>query len=572
MAGRCGGPNVYCRVHLFLPALPLIRHLLVTLAACPLLYTFLPAQPWNDKTHLSRQDTLRGSVTAERKWWDLLHYDLRIKPDYATRTIRGHNTITYQVVERTPKAAMQLDLQPPLRIDSVRYDGKASVSFTRTGSVWYLHLPGQRQKSVHSVTVYYSGTPHPAANPPWDGGWVWAKDSLDRPWMTTACQGIGASTWYPCKDHQGDEPDRGASLSITVNDPLVGVANGRLQSVTPHGDRTTTYQWVVTQPINNYNLCPYIGAYVNLHETYPGEKGDLEMSYWVLDYNREKVLSHLAPQARRMMKSFEGWFGPYPFYEDSYKLVDAPGYGMEHQSAVAYYGYRNGNRGKDYSGTGWGLHWDFLLVHESAHEWFGNSITAADPADKWLHEGFACYADVLFMHDYLGERAGNEYVVGTRRNIWNDEPIIGPYGVGKEGSSDMYPKARNLLHMLRALIGDDAKFRNILRGMNSRFYHRTVTSSEVEDYFSREAGKDFSQLFDQYLRTTQVPVLEYAIKGGVLAYRYTNCLPGFAMPVRITAGADYWLTPTTAWQQMPLPAGADTLTVDDRFYIGVEKR
>jgi len=536
-----------------------------------LLSSYLSAQSWNDKKHLSHQDTLRGSITAERKWWDVLYYDLIIKPSFTTKTISGYNIITYKVVDQEPKALMQIDLQQPLNIDSVLYNDQGKVTFTNISSVWYISLPQQNKSAINTVTIYYSGSPHAAALPPWDGGWVWKQDKLGRPWMTVACQGIGASIWYPCKDHQEDEPDKGASLTMTVPNPLVAVANGRLKFKKQNTDNTTTYKWAVVNPINNYNLCPYIGSYIDISETYQGLKGDLDMSYWVLDYNYGKAKSHLLPQAKQMIKSFEKWFGPYPFYEDSYKLVDAPGYGMEHQSAVAYDGYQNGNRGKDFSGTGWGMKWDFLLVHESAHEWFGNSITAKDPADKWLQEGFACYADVLFMQDYLGESAANEYVIGTRRNIWNNEPIIGPYNVGKEGSSDMYPKARNMLHMIRFIINDDEKFRNILVGMNKQFYHQTVTTAQIEEYINKKSGIDFRKVFDQYLRTLQIPVFEYKIENKVLEYRFTNCLPDFSMPVKINVGSDLWITPTTDWQNFSSPISVKAITVNNNFYLNIRK-
>lgn len=318
-------------------------------------------------------------------------------------------------------------------------------------------------------------------------------------------------------------------------------------------------------------MSPSIGAYVNISENYKGIQGNLEMSYWVLDYNYQKAIDHLLPEARKMMKSFEYWLGPYPFYEDSYKIVDAPGYGMEHQSAVAYQGYKFGNRGADFSKTGWGLKWDFLLVHESAHEWFGNSITAKDPADKWLQEGFACYADVLYMQDYLPKDAGHQYVVGTRRNIWNNEPVIGPYGVGKEGSSDMYPKSRNMLHMIRAIIDDEEKFRNIFIGMNRRFYHQTVSSRQIEQYIIKESGIDFSSLFDQYLRSTQIPVFEYTLTDQVLSYRLTNCLANLWMPIKIHIGVTKWVKVTTAWQRINLPEKTDTLIVDDHFYLDLHR-
>ena len=320
------------------------------------LFNFTQAQSWNDKTHLSYQDTLRGSVTPEREWWNVLYYDITVKPDFISKSIIGSNTIKYKVVRSNSKASMQIDLQKPLKIDSVLLNNKSKINFENKGNVWHLKLFNQHKESINSVTIYYSGKPHEAVMPPWDGGWVWTTDSLGRPWITVACQGIGASTWYPCKDIQSDEPDSGASLTIIVPDTLVAVANGRLEFEKQNNNHTKTYKWNVVNSINNYDICPYIGKYVSIKETYKGLKGNLDMSYWIMDYNYEKAKIHMIPQVHLMMKSFEHWFGAYPFYEDSYKLVDAPGYGMEHQSAIAYgNGYINGNHGKDYSSTGFGM-------------------------------------------------------------------------------------------------------------------------------------------------------------------------------------------------------------------------
>lgn len=292
------------------------------------------------------------------------------------------------------------------------------------------------------------------------------------------------------------------------------------------------------------------------------------MSFWVLDYNYNKAKTHLIPQADLMMKCFEYWFGAYPFYEDGYKLVDAPNYGMEHQSAIAYgNGYKNGNHGEDFTGTGWGMRWDFLIVHESAHEWFGNSITAKDPADNWIHESFACYADVLYMKDYLSGKAGNDYVIGARRNIHNDEPIIGPYNVGKIGGSDMYPKGRNMLHMIRQVINDDQKFRNLLIELNRRFYHQTVSTKQVEEFINSSSGVDFTKIFNQYLHTTQIPIFEYKIKKNELEYRFTNCLENFSMPIKISTMPEKWITPTTEWKKLTLLNKQTNINVDNNFYI-----
>lgn len=538
-----------------------------------LLVISINAQPWNDKTHLTHYDTLRGSITPERKWWDVLYYDIAIQPSFTLKKLIGRNIITYKVINDKQSPLMQIDLQQPLIIDSVLLNSKTNISWKKEGNAWFLKLPNQNKSDIGNVTIYYSGSPHEAAMPPWDGGWIWTKDSLNRPWITVACQGIGASIWFPCKDHQSDEPDHGASLTMTVPDTLVAVANGRLQWKKKNDDNTTTYRWAVINPINNYNICPYVGKYVNITETYKGLKGNLDLNYWVLDYNYNKAKLHLLPQVNLMLKSFEHWLGAYPFYEDGYKLVDAPNYGMEHQSGIAYgNGYKNGNHGIDYSNTGWGMKWDFLIVHESAHEWFGNSITAKDIADMWIQESFACYADVLYMKDYLSDRAANEYVIGTRKNIHNDEPIVGPYNVGKEGSSDMYPKGRNMLHIIRNIINNDKKFRELLIGLNKLFYHQTVTTKQIESYITEKSGINFSKVFDQYLRTIQIPTFEYKITDKLLQYRFTNCIKNFSMPIRITHDSVKWIIiiSTTEWKKLNITSKISSVTVDNNFYINIK--
>jgi aminopeptidase N len=526
----------------------------------------------------TRQDTLRGSNGEERSWWDVLHYDINVIPDFNLKSIAGKTTIQYKVVKERRSDYLQLDLQQPLQLDTIFYDGKMYINYPakpyyNEGNVWHIPLPKSTLNSVHSISVAYHGNPTIAKRPPWDGGWIFTKDALGRQWMSVACQGLGASVWYPCKDYQGDEPDLGADLTINVPDSLIAVANGRLKEKKSN-DGITSWTWQVKNPINNYNIIPYIGKYVNWTETYEGEKGKLDCSYWVIDYNLEKAKEQFK-QVPMMLKAFEYWLGPYPFYEDGYKLIEAPHLGMEHQSAVAYgNGFRNGYRGRDLSGSaaGWGLKWDFIIVHESGHEWFANNITTVDIADMWVHEGFTNYSETLFTEYYYGKEAGSDYCIGTRKLIQNDKPIIGPYGVNKEGSSDMYYKGGNMLHTIRHVINDDEKFRQILRGLNSTFYHKVVTTQDIENYMSKQSGKDLSKIFDQYLRTTKIPVLEYKFKGDNMYYRWSNCVEGFNMPVKLEV-LDDWLKTTTEWKTVAVTEGIlkDGLKIDRNFYINVKK-
>ena len=529
----------------------------------------------------SHQDTLRGTVGPERSWWDVIHYDLSVTPDYNARTISGRTVIQYKVLPNQKSDYMQIDLQQPLMIDTLFYDGKLYINYPakpyyNEGNVWHVPLPRAQVNSIHSLTVAYHGKPRIAVRAPWDGGWIFTKDEKGRPWMTVACQGLGASVWYPCKDHQSDEPDNGATLSITVVDSLVAVGNGRLKEKTP-GNGVTTWTWEVKNPINNYDIIPYIGKYVNFTDTLMGEKGKLDCSYWVLDYNLEKAKQQFGRDVKAMIHCFEYWFGPYPFYEDSYKLVESSHLGMEHQSATAYGNhyvngyYMGGNSGADLSGSGWGMKWDYIIVHESGHEWFGNNITTNDIADMWVHEGFTDYSEPLFVECMWGRQAADEYTRGLRRNIDNDKPVIGPYGVNKEGSGDMYAKGANMLHTIRQVINDDEKFRSILRGLNKDFYHKTVDSRQVEMYMSQKSGIDLSKIFEQYLRTTKIPVLEYKMNGRKLSFRWTNCVEGFNMPLQLGTAKVLTITPTTNWQQMELPADYSITDINKNFYITVKK-
>jgi aminopeptidase N len=536
------------------------------------------AQSFKFQQTFTRHDTLRGSLGPGRTWWDVTHYDVWFKPNPADSTISGTSGISFKVTGQ--QTFMQVDLQQPLRLDSaflVHPGGKIESIPAKTvkrdsNCLFFKQLPALEPNSIYKLVIKYHGRPRLARFPPWDGGLIWRTSASGAPWISIACQGLGASVWYPCKDHQSDEPDS-AALHITCPDTLVGVGNGRLRGKTKNPDKTTTWHWAVTSPINSYCIIPYIGKYTHFGDLFNGEQGALNMDYWVLEENLEKAKKQFA-DAVKMMVAFEHWFGPYPFYKDSYKLVEAPHLGMEHQSATAYgNGYKNGYYGRDLSGTGWGLKWDFIIVHESGHEWFANNITTKDIADMWVHEGFTNYSETLFTDYYFGTPAGNEYCRGLRKNIMNDKPVIGPYGVNQEGSGDMYNKGANMIHILRQLINDDEKFRSILRGLNSDFRHSTVTSRQVEEYISLKAGRDFSKIFDQYLRTTKIPVLQYKIKKGALTYQWTNCVEGFNMPVKVKLGDTeaILLNPTDKPQALKLKGKVASLAADPNFYIRTER-
>jgi len=522
--------------------------------------------------NFTRQDSLRGTITPERAWWDLLHYNLEVEVFPNTKSIQGVNTVTFKALKKGE--IIQLDLQKPMKIDKV-VQGDQELEVVSEGSAHFIQLPKKQKKnSEGSIVVYFSGKPRIAKNPPWDGGFSWKKDSAGKPFIATSNQGIGSSVWWPNKDHPYDEPNQGIDLKITCPKDLVAVGNGRLVSSIPYSvenDTTHTWHWKVINPINNYGVNVNVGNYASFSEKFEGLKGTLDMEYWVLKQNLEKAKEQFQ-QAPMMIEAFEYWFGPYPFYEDSFKLVEVPYLGMEHQSSVTYGNlYGNGYLGRDLSGTGWGLKFDFIIIHEGGHEWFANNITNKDVADMWIHEGFTAYSESLYLNYHISKEAASEYVIGTRRMIQNDRPIIGSYGVNKRGSSDMYYKGANTLHTLRQLVNDDDKWRDMLNKLNKIYYHQTVSSKEVEEFFSSEMKTDLSTFWEQYLRTTQVPKLLYKIENGTFTYKYTNVVEGFNMPLQIIIDEDQkWIYPTSEWQSEKITESTKTISVKADFYVESE--
>ena len=537
--------------------------LLIVLLLTPVLS--LNAQDGHsDNTSFTKQDTLRGSITPQRAWWDLTYYDLDIKVDPENKFISGKNTIQYKVLAND--SVMQIDLQPPMKLLKVVQNGK-ELKIQDHGNAHFISLiDTQKIDDINHLTVHYEGHPKEAERAPWDGGISWKKDNNGNHFIASSCQGLGASVWWPCKDHMYDEVD---SMQISVNVPskLTNVSNGRLRRIERIGD-TKTFTWVVKNPINNYGVNINIADYANFSEVYDGQGGNLDMDYYVLRYNLEKAKEQFK-QAPMMMEAFEHWFGQYPFYADSFKLVEAPYLGMEHQSSVTYgNGFKNGYLESDLSGTGWGLKFDFIIIHEAGHEWFANNITNKDVADMWIHEGFTAYSENLYLDYHFGKEASSEYVIGTRKRIQNDRPLIGHYNVNKAGSDDMYYKGSNLLHTLRQLIKDDEKWRKILRKINVEFYHETVTTKQIEDFLSKETGIDLKAFFNQYLRSTMVPTLEYTVKKKTLKYRWTTIVDGFDMPIQIKINnKEQWLFPKSEWQEITLDSKIDDFEIDVDFYV-----
>ena len=511
--------------------------------------------------NFTKQDTLRGSITPERAWWDLVYYhlDISVKPD--EKFIEGSNTITYNVLNSSDR--LQVDLQSPLKITKVEQNGNL-LDYESQGNAHFIKLVDKQKKgTIQSLKVYYEGYPKEAVRAPWDGGLSWKRDTNGKHFVATSCQGIGASIWWPNKDHMYDEVD---SMLISVNVPkdLVNVSNGRLKKIDEYED-SKTYHWFVSNPINNYGVNINIGDYVSFSEVYNGEKGPLDMVYYVLRDNIERARTHFK-DAPKMMDAFEYWFGPYPFYEDSFKIVEVPYLGMEHQSSITYGNkYMKGYLGRDLSRTGWGLKFDYIIIHEAGHEWFANNITYKDIADMWVHESFTTYSENLFLDYHYGNEAASDYVIGTRDGISNSSPMIGPYGVNKRGS-DLYTKGANLLHTLRQIAKDDEIWRMILRGLNSEFYHQTVDTKQIEEFISSKIGFDLTTFFDQYLRDIRIPNLEYSISNGLLTYRWIDVIDNFTMPLEIEVlGENIWIYPTT--KKKSIEINSDRIKIDRDYYV-----
>ncbi|HYK12089.1 MAG TPA: M1 family metallopeptidase [Gemmatimonadales bacterium] len=514
-------------------------------------------------TVYTRADTLRGSNGPARAWWDASFYDLHVLVNPADSSVRGWNGITYKVLK--PAQDMQIDLQTPLVADSIIQDRKKLAS-RRDGNAFFVTLKAvQRVGETKTVTVYYHG--QPGHDRPRNPGFTWAHDSLGNLWIATSNELTGASIWWPLKDYAGDEPDS-QRIAITVPDPLIDVSNGRLRSTTHHADQTTTYEWFVADPINTYDVAVNAGLYTHFSDTLQGEGGTLSLDFWPIAYHTDTARGQWK-QATPMLQCFEHWYGPYAWYKDGYKLIEQSYLGMEHQSGIAYGNkFMKGYLGRDLSGTGLGLSWDYIVIHESAHEWWGNNVSTNDAGDLWIHESLATYSEGIYTECQKGKTAGEAYIIGLRKAISNRYPIQGPHGVVGWYHNDIYMKGANVFNTLRQVVDDDARWRDILRGIQKTFWHQTVSGHQVETYIAQQAGIDLSRFFDQYLRTTKVPEFDYKVDGTTLSYRWSNVVPGFDMPIRveIPGSGTHLLKPTEEWQTVPVASGGQP-TVDENFYV-----
>ena len=522
----------------------------------------------DQKNNTTRQDTLRGSITPERSWWDLNYYHLDISVNPEKKYIEGSNSVYYTVL--SSNNVMQIDLQEPLELLMAEQDGK-ELEIQKEGNAYFINLKrNQIVGSLEKIKLFYKGNPREAVNAPWDGGISWEKDDNGNHFIASSCQGLGASVWWPNKDHMYDEVD---SMKISVNIPkgLTNVSNGRLLEI-EEKKNSNTFHWFVNNPINNYGVNINIGDYVRFSEVYDGENGNLDLDYFVLSYNLAKAKEQFK-QVPMMIEAFEHWFGPYPFYEDSFKMVEAPYLGMEHQSSITYgNGYTNGYKGSSYpSNSKWGLKFDYIIIHEGGHEWFANNITYRDIADMWIHEGFTTYSENLYVEYFYGKEAGAEYVISSRKGISNFKPIItGEYGVNRESSGDIYAKGANVLHTLRQLTKDDELWRDTLRGINKDFFHQTVSSNQIENYISKKLNINLKKFFDQYLRDTRIPIFEYEINDGELKYRWSNVINGFNMPIEINLdNKSIKLFPVMDWKYLKTIEG--NIEINKNYYVKSNK-
>lgn len=548
-----------------------ISYLIVFLFLLPCL---AKGQLLSNKNEFTRKDSLRGQLTPLRTCYDVTYYHLDIDVDIPKRSIAGSNLIKFKTISDFNR--IQIDLFDNMVIDKILYK-KKKLKYSREFNAVFIDFPSQiKANTVDSITIHFSGTPLQANRAPWDGGFDWKKDSNNKPWVASANQGIGASLWWPNKDHQSDEPDS-VLISVTVPKELMNVSNGRLRNIEPIGKKKLKFNWFVSNPINNYNIAINIGDYVHFQDRFNGEKGPLDIDYYVLRENVDRAKPHFEANVKPMLKAFEYWFGPYPFYEDSFKLIETSHLGMEHQSGIAYGNrFLNGYLGRDGSGTGWGLKWDFIIIHEAGHEWFGNNITAADIADMWIHESFTNYSEALYIDYYFGKKAGQEYIYGNRSAILNKKPIQGQYHVNNEGSGDMYNKGGVLHNMIRTIIADDDKWRSILRGLNAKFYHQQVNYDDIVHYINQESGLNFNSIFEQYVKTTAIPILSITESAdGKVQAKWKNTVANFEMPIAIGTADDHLktITITNKDQTLDIPnITKENIKIDTfNYYIEVQK-
>lgn len=552
--------------------MPMFKPFALAFLFVALSLSFRAGAQQSKKYVLTRDDTLRGALTPIRTCYDVTHYNLQVKVDVKKRSISGRCAMRYKVMDDFD--SIQIDLTARMKIDKIIFNGQ-ELKYRRWLNSVFIRFPEKQQRGdVGEITVYYAGTPAAAKNAPWDGGFSWKKDAKGRDWIGVTCEGIGPSVWWPCKDHLSDEPDS-MRMTFTVPTGMSCISNGMLVDTVQQGDGNTSWTWKVSYPINLYNATMNLGHYSFFADTFLSEQGMLPLHYYVLDYNLPQAMLQFQ-QVNTMLGCFEKYFGPYPFVRDGYKLVETPYYGMEHQSAIAY--------GNDYINNKAGF--DYIIIHESAHEWWGNHVSASDYADLWIHEGFATYAEALYLECTRSSADATEYLKGNRWQIRDSFALVGPRGVNFDGSQldgDMYPKGAWIIHTFRSVLNDDSLFFSIIRGIQKEFGGKTVSTDDVVNYINKAAGQNYTPFFSQYAYQPAPPVFEYKLKqkgkNTVLSYHLKTAVAGFEMPIEVTNSYSYLfgkqiktymrLEASNEWQTITIPdfEAKDFDINTDKFYV-----
>jgi len=537
----------------------------------------LKANTGDTMHHYTHIDSLRGSLNPARSYYDVNFYRLNIIVDPGRQLVTGIVTIGFTVTKTTD--SIQVDLFSNYTVMGAVWDSNW-MYVRRYGNCMFIHFTDTlKAGKKYSVDIHYSGHPPIAKKPPWDGGFIWGKDSLDRTWVGVACEGLGASSWWPCKDYLGDKPDS-MKISIKVPEGYFCVSNGQLKSIEDGYDGYNRFNWVVTYPINTYDVTLNIGKYERIHDTFQSLAGPLALDYFVLDYHVKQAESFFSQQVKPMLRCFEKYFGPYPFTRDGYGLVETSYWGMEHQGAISY--------GNHFKLNEFGF--DFIIVHESAHEWWGNSLSVNDQAEMWLHESFATYAESLYLECTKGKAAAQEYLNSQYNLIKNQSPVIGHFGVNEyeRADNDIYYKGAWMLHSLRYIIGNDSLWFNIIRSFQDKYKYSNITSGDFIKLVNEKTGKNFNTLFDQYLKHDSLPVLSFeAEQRGTtieLTYKWKYAVKGFNMPIDIDIkGNIFRIYPTAKEQKLKIttsqfpksfernyPKASDARVVYNHYLIEVE--
>lgn len=511
----------------------------------------------------SKANILRGDYGRYRANSDLLYYHLDVRVDPEKKTIRGKNTIRFKMLKDDNR--IQLDLHAALEVDKILL-GETELKYERDSGAVFVDFP-ETLKAGRDVAIdfYYSGTPFQGSR---FGGFTFGKDPKGRPWIYTACEGPGASIWWPNKDQWRDKVDS-MDISVTIPNGLVDVSNGKFAGKKDLGDGTTRWDWHVSYPINNYCVSLNIGAY----EHFADKFGDLDLDFYALPEDLDRAKAQFS-QVKGMLKTFTHYFGEYPFKNDGYKLIQVPYSGMEHQSAVTYGNlFKNGYLGRDWTGVGISPRFDFIIVHESGHEWFGNSVSAADRSDMWIHEGWTTYLEALYVEYHWGKADALKYVNGYKSRIKNNQPIVSRRGINANPPGDQYFKGALFLNTLRSIVDDDTRWWALLRDFYQRFKYQAIMTEDIVAYFNKQTGKNLTPVFDQYLRHAALPVLELKFDDAAVSYRWKADEKAFAMPVRVGA-PDNWqiITPRAEWQSLKSPLKKDEFQVaTDLYYVAVQK-